>query len=277
MNDPFKITEPTVISFSGGRTSAYLLWRVLQSNNGLPDDARAVFANTGKEAEETLEFVRDCAKHWNVHIDWVEYTKEEPKFKVVDFKTASRNGEPFEEVIKHYGKLPNPAQRWCTGILKIRTIHKFIRSLGWEHKETDNSDFIGIRADEPRRAAKMPIYKVPLFASGVTKKDIQEFWDNQPFNLKLLTINGETVAGNCDLCFLKSPQKIMSIIKQEPHRADWWIKMESLFDKKEGYADGIGNSFNMSRPSYKKFREIALAQQDMFDDMGEDIPCFCGD
>ena len=53
--------------------------------------------------------------------------------------------------------------------------------------------------------------------------------------------------------------------------------MESLFDKKEGYADGIGNSFNMGRPNYKKFREIALAQQDMFDDMGEDIPCFCGD
>jgi argininosuccinate synthase len=51
MHDPFKITEPTVISFSGGRTSAYLLWRVLQSNGGMPDEAIAVFANTGKEEE----------------------------------------------------------------------------------------------------------------------------------------------------------------------------------------------------------------------------------
>ena len=99
MSDPFKIIEPTVISFSGGRTSAYMLWRVLQSNNGLPDDAIVCFANTGKEEEATLEFVRDCEKNWNVPIVWLEYADNEQKFEIVNFETASRNGEPFEMLI----------------------------------------------------------------------------------------------------------------------------------------------------------------------------------
>lgn len=66
MREPFAIDQPTCISFSGGRTSAYMLWRVLQANGGLPADAVVCFANTGKEVEATLRFVRDCAEHWHV-------------------------------------------------------------------------------------------------------------------------------------------------------------------------------------------------------------------
>lgn len=72
VSDPFRVTGPTCISFSGGRTSAYMLWRVLQSNGGLPADAVVWFANTGLEAEETLAFVDKCASAWNVPIQWLE-------------------------------------------------------------------------------------------------------------------------------------------------------------------------------------------------------------
>jgi 3'-phosphoadenosine 5'-phosphosulfate sulfotransferase (PAPS reductase)/FAD synthetase len=71
MSDPFKIDSPTCISFSGGRTSAYMLWRVLQANGGLPPDAVVTFANTGKEDEATLRFVQACSDHWEVPITWV--------------------------------------------------------------------------------------------------------------------------------------------------------------------------------------------------------------
>jgi len=97
MSDPFKIDSPTCISFSGGRTSAYMLWRVLQSNGGLPDEARVCFANTGKEDEATLRFVDRCAQEWEIPITWVEYINADEtkdRFRVVDFETASRNGEP---------------------------------------------------------------------------------------------------------------------------------------------------------------------------------------
>ena len=86
MSDPFKIIEPTVISFSGGRTSAYMLWRVLQSNGGgLPSVAIVCFANTGKEEAATLKFVNDCSVNWNVPITWLEYRKVTPFFKIVNY------------------------------------------------------------------------------------------------------------------------------------------------------------------------------------------------
>jgi hypothetical protein len=43
-----------------------MLWRVLEANGGLPEDAIVCFANTGKEEESTLEFVRDCEVNWGV-------------------------------------------------------------------------------------------------------------------------------------------------------------------------------------------------------------------
>jgi 3'-phosphoadenosine 5'-phosphosulfate sulfotransferase (PAPS reductase)/FAD synthetase len=114
VSDPFKINGPTVLSFSGGRTSAYMLWRTLQANNGLPDEARVLFENTGKEREETLKFVNECSKRWGVEIDWLEYRDTDIKFEKVAFETASRNGEPFEAIVKSRGYLPNPIARFCT-------------------------------------------------------------------------------------------------------------------------------------------------------------------
>ena len=277
MIDPYKITEPTVISFSGGRKSAYLLWRVLQSNNGLPDDAIVVFANTGKEEEATLQFVKDCEDKWNVPITWLEYIWDDDaskRFKVVNFKTASRNGEPFLELLKHSSNLPNPVARICTAKLKIRVIHKYIQSLGWEHNE--NMDWMGIRADEPRRASKVDSSRVPLFVDGITKHDISKFWKEQDFDLGLPNMNGTTMHGNCDLCFLKPVHQIVSLIKEKPSRADWWIEVEN-FAQKNKTMQQDGARFRKDRPSYAKLKEFATSQKDMFDTDEEAIPCFCGD
>ena len=277
MSDPFKILEPTCISFSGGRTSAYMLWRVLQSNGGkLPEDAIVCFANTGKEDEATLKFVHDCEVNWNVPIVWLEWAGyKDPKFNVVNYETASRNGEPFEACIRYYKKLPNPAQRWCTGQLKIRTIHRYLRSLGWEHHETDNDDFIGIRADEPRRAAKMPKHKVPLFTSGVTKEIVNEFWSKQPFDLELMIHRGESLLGNCDLCFLKSMDKKMNIAREHPEKTVWWAKMEELVTEIIPEHQGAGNLFRTDHPSYSEIANFSKNQYQLFND--ESISCFCGD
>lgn len=74
MTDPFLIEGPACISFSGGRTSAYMLRRILDSHGGvLPEDVHVLFANTGKERPETLDFVHEIETRWNVRVRWLEW------------------------------------------------------------------------------------------------------------------------------------------------------------------------------------------------------------
>ena len=276
MNDPFRITEPTCISFSGGRTSAYMLWRVLQSNNGLPDEAVVCFANTGKEEEATLRFVDRCSREWGVPITWLEYRTDEP-FAVVDFETASRNGEPFEALIRKKNYLPNPVTRFCTVELKIRPMGRYLHSIGLVDKPShgEQAAWIGIRADEPRRVAKIPDKsRVPLAMSNVSKADIFKFWASQSFDLELPNMGGVTMHGNCDLCFLKGGKQISSLIQEKPERAVWWAKMETLvkITGKPGQTAGV---FRSDRPSYEQMTKFAKDQISLFED--ETIACFCGD
>ena len=270
--NPFLITDNTAISFSGGRTSAYLLRKVLDANNGLPDCAKVLFCNTGKEDEETLNFVYKIETSWNVPITWLEYVAPS-EFKVVDFSTASRNGEPFQEIIRHRKMLPNTRARFCTVELKIRTMRRYLQSLGWD--EWDN--MIGIRGDEQRRAVKMKpdckqeIPVMPLHQAGIQKAEVLEFWKNNEFDLALPVINGETIGGNCDLCFLKSLPKIVTLVSQKPERAIWWAKQEEWAITQ---TTGDGNRFRIDRPRYADIHKFVDKQMDMFDDS---IECFCGD
>jgi hypothetical protein len=276
MNDPFKIDGPTCISFSGGRTSAYMLWRVLQSNGGLPEEAIVCFANTGKECEETLEFVRDCSVNWQVPITWLEWRDTEAKFEVVTFETASRNGEPFEALIRKRNYLPNPVTRFCTIDLKIRPIGRYLLSLGMADTKTEaeNMSMIGMRADEQRRAAKIADKsRIPLVTAGITKEDVGAFWKAQPFDLGLPNNNGVTMEGNCDLCFLKGGAQILSLIAAKPVRAVWWAKIEALALASKP----SGAHFRTDRPSYAQMLKFAADQTDMFDQNEEAISCFCGD
>lgn len=280
MTDPFKIDGPTAISFSGGRTSAYMLWRVLQSNDGLPNDALVCFANTGREEEATLQFVRDCQEHWGVPIHWIEYRNNENGYALVDFETASRNGEPFEAIIKKRNYLPNPVTRFCTVELKIRAMHKHLKKLEWEEWD----QFIGIRADEQRRVSKIrarghstettrETMCMPLADAGISVYDVNNFWNQQPFNLQLATYNGRTLAGNCDLCFLKPANQVLTLIKEKPERAVWWAKMEALALASKP----SGAVFRGDRPSYAQMAKFAHDQKDMFDPSEDGMACFCGD
>lgn len=98
--DPFKIDGPTCISFQRRQDiRLHAVARVAVERRTLPEECIVRFANTGKEEEATLRFVRDCGERWGVPITWVEYRADAPGFAVVYFETASRNGEPFAALI----------------------------------------------------------------------------------------------------------------------------------------------------------------------------------
>ena len=295
--NPYKIEGPTLISFSGGRTSGFMLYHILQAHNGtLPDDVHVTFANTGKECDETLDFVKDCGEHWGVDIHWLEldvdYTKPKEEmifYKRVNHKTASREGEPFAKLIEHWNTqrdvseknkefqkkgmsmLPNPRARFCTDYLKIRAMRDFAKEKGYKQW----TNVLGLRYDEPRRVSRQSNYStknrmsvMPMYEAKHTKADVHKFWEESNFDLQLPIINGESPHGNCDLCFLKSQNKIYSLIKEEPKKAEWWANQEIK----------AKNVFRQDRPSYIKYIEITQTQQDLFLDFDdEDMDCFCHD
>jgi hypothetical protein len=273
MRDPFKILEPTVISFSGGRTSAYMLWRILQSNGGkLPDEAIVCFANTGKEDEATLNFLNNCEKNWGIEIHWLEYTSEKPKFKRVNFDTASRNGEPFEAMIDDKKMLPNNFMRFCTSELKINTIRRYLKSINLDID--DDQHLVGIRADEPRRIAKIGLSMCPLAQAGITSGHVGEFWQNNSFDLELPKV-GQNKLSNCDLCFMKGDATLISLVQDKPERATWWINMEDKMKKHSKIENKNLVTFRKNSTSYSQMLQYEKDQMKLFSD--DSIACFCGD
>lgn len=220
--------ERLLISFSGGRTSAYMTWWLM---NVWPErdkwDMKVVFANTGKEAEETLVFVNECDKRWNLGVIWIEAVicaefGAGTTAKNVSFETASRNGEPFEAMICKYG-IPNASFPHCTRELKTGPIHSYIKSVGWKDYHTA----IGIRVDEidrmnPKRRQLKLIY--PLVSQNIALREVSIFWEKQDFDLGL-----KSYEGNCDMCWKKSVPKLQRLAKERPSRIHWWKEMEKKY------------------------------------------------
>lgn len=218
------------LSFSGGETSAYMLLWAKKHLFPQYDEWVVTFANTGQENEQTLEFVDRVQNYADVPVVWVEAvvhhdSRKGSTHKVVDFKTASRNGEPFEEVIKKYG-IPNHTFQPCTRELKTNPMESYRRSLGWTLGTYQTA--IGIRADEPQRirpdaASKNIIYPL-AHMHRVSKKHINAFWESMPFRLELTGYQG-----NCKWCWKKTLRKHLTIITETPEAYEFPERMENMY------------------------------------------------
>lgn len=285
VKSPYLITGPALISFSGGRTSAYMLKMILDAYDGaLPDDVHVCFANTGKEREETLRFVHDCATHWGVRVRWLEWrtrrTKDDEgnvipfdhRYEEVGFNSASRDGRPFAELIAVKGYTPNAVTRFCTSELKVRVMKWFMQAQGFDHW----TNVVGLRHDEPHRVRKSRApnkdrwdVSLPLDDAKVSNRDVRAFWDRQPFDLQLLPFEG-----NCDACFLKARPKLWEVERTKPGTLQWWSDIEV----------GPGKGRFVTEYSYAELMRDVRRQPDLFagafdNDPEMDVECglWCGE
>jgi 3'-phosphoadenosine 5'-phosphosulfate sulfotransferase (PAPS reductase)/FAD synthetase len=221
------INKRLLISFSGGETSAMMTHFLLKNNTY--DEVVVIFANTGQENEETLNFINKCDKYFKFNVIWVETKvyhgeRKGSGYTIVNYDTASRLGKPFEEIIKKYG-IPNQKQPICTRELKLAPITKYVRNLGWDNGTYDTA--IGIRFDEMDRvsskfAENNLVY--PLVKLKVTKKEVRDFWEKQPFRLNL-----HEHEGNCKWCWKKSKRKLLTLAKNTPEIFNFPIRMEQEY------------------------------------------------
>ena len=188
--------QKLLIEFSGGRSSGFMT-RMLTTLYKDKYDIVVCFANTGQENEQTLEFVHKCDKEFGFKTVWLEAVFGErlqpTTFKIVNFETACRNADLFENMCAKYG-LPNVNYKHCTRELKLHPIHAYVKSLGWKKGEYKTA--IGIRADEPRR------YKKEI--NNKQLEEIEEYL-HHTFDISHSTIQLET-ATNDYICPLNKSE-----------------------------------------------------------------------
>lgn len=236
-----------LVSFSGGRTSAYMTWWLYNEWEDRHNwEMITVFANTGKEVEGTLFFVDECSQEWGIPIIWVESVPVSEKgwsvdAKIVTYETASRNGEPFEAMIKKLG-IPNQAAPFCSPQLKREAVLFYAKKIGWK----DFYVAIGIRYDEPDRvnrdSKKQKIIYPLVDLNPITKGRISEWWLKQSFDLNIHPDDG-----NCDNCWKKADERLARNMIRKPDSFVWWEIMEkkySMFNPRE----------NETEPPYYFFR-----------------------
>lgn len=240
-----------IFNFSGGKTSAYMTARYYSNGD------RAIFCDTGREHPLTYKFIEDFMKYEGINVEKI---------------SAYGTEDDFREMImrKNAIVLPNQTMRFCTELLKIDALKRYLRVQGIQSFES----YIGFRADETYRATrtkwkpKKVLYKYPLIEDGIIKADITEYWKNKPYTLEI-----PPILGNCVGCFQKGKNVLIMLHKLYPELMNVWIEDEQIVGKKRGKK----NFSYIQNMSHTEMRQIAERTKFLFDinEMTPAYNCAC--
>lgn len=135
-----------ILGLSGGKDSTALAIHIKQTRPDIHEKIEYYFTDTGTELEELYEYLDELEDYLEKPIYRIKaYVTDEKK---TSFKAMTDEDEtvPFDDILYNQfnGFLPSPNSRWCTRVLKIVPMEKWI---GEDHCIS----YVGIRADEPNR------------------------------------------------------------------------------------------------------------------------------
>ncbi len=245
-----------VVSFSGGRTSAYLVHLMEKKRINEGWDVEYVFMDTGAEHPKTYDFIRNVIKHWGIKLTCLRTVVHHEyrvgvTYEVIDIDSIGWDLSTWREVVKKYDT-PYLGGAHCTKNFKTTPYNKYCK----DKYGINYTSWLGIRIDEVTRLKPFPRTRYLAELSIMERDDIIEWFKDQSFDLVL-----DEWLGNCVFCLKKGVNKIALAIKDEPELANEFNQMLSDGPNKREIPskiiyrgnlsiEGISNLYkDVSRPS----------------------------
>lgn len=291
-----KPNEIHVVSFSGGKTSAFLVYimeimRVVYNWN-----VHYVMMDTGAEHEATYAFVRNIVKYWGIKLTCIR-TMVNPtmnvgvRYKVIGIDELVPDLKPWKAMVAKYG-VPSVNTPYCSSRLKQEPHDKLCDDMFGRGNYTT---WLGIRADEPNRLShfsniidmfdvEKPMLRPIRYLAEISqkgKKQINDWWADQPFNLELAPH-----MGNCVFCVKKVEPKLIAAAKSEPAHALAFEKMLNAPSVRrkdtDKYGHGVIYRGQLSMTDINRLAKVIPQHslEETMEDLAffeEDDPSFCSE
>lgn len=210
-----------IVSFSGGRTSAYLVHLMEEKRKIEGLNVKYVFMDTGAEHPLTYKFVKDVVNYYGIDLICIRAAipptlGEGITYDLISVDEIGFDLSIWQKNINKYG-IPNVSIPKCTDRLKTVPFYKWLK----DNVTGDYIDWLGIRIDEPRRLKTKDNVRYLAEISDFEKQDIIDFWGDMPFDLELK----HECLGNCVFCIKKSPNKIALAERYEPEIFEQFHRM----------------------------------------------------
>ncbi|AUR81787.1 phosphoadenosine phosphosulfate reductase family protein [Vibrio phage 1.214.O._10N.222.54.F11] len=238
-----------VVSFSGGRTSAYLCYLMKEK---FGDEVDFIYMDTGAEHEKTYEFIRKVNDEFGLNLTCLRTDFSSPLgvgngFTVVGINSIAPDLNPFREMVKKYG-VPYIGGMFCTDRMKLVPFTKYCQEkYGRGNYET----WLGIRADEPKRLNPKKGIRYLAEISDFEKSDIIDYWSKMPFDLDI-----PEHLGNCVFCPKKSKLKLAAAQRDEPEQYHDFLEM--LYSDDVRHDDKSGHWSQMYRGKQSLEQVVAM-------------------